>query len=280
MSVSKPGSADFYKQRWRLQSCGPRIKTPTGTLYPVVRDGCLLMLKLIAPDGDEQQSCNVLRHYEGQGAVRVFEHHLDAFVMERANPGTNLSDFRTQHGDVAATCAAAGLVKTLHQASAPSKAHDLPHLSTLRGAFAAIPPTAQPVLPSPVILFAETLFDRLIASTTRPLVLHGDLHHENMLFDECRGWLVIDPKGYVGDPVYDCAALFKNPLCDAGVAEKACILSRAQLFADHLEYPYERILQWAFVHCVLSVIWSLQDNTSTGPALPVALTLFQYIQGE
>lgn len=280
MGENEPSSVDFYKQKWRLVSTGPAIHTPTSALYPVVREGAALMLKIIRLEGDEQNSCTALQHYNGQGAVRVFERADDAFVMQFAVPGISLAAFREEHGDAEATHVAADVLKRLHGSSVPTPDGSLPPLSALRVAFDTIRAIDQQKLPLPLLAAAEALFDRLNASTRQQMVLHGDLHHENMLLDARSGWLAIDPKGFVGDAVYDCAALFKNPLFDESVAEKACILSRADILANQLAYPKDRILQWAFVHCVLSVIWSLKDNMPTGPAHAVALTLFQHLENE
>ena len=49
----------------------------------------------------------------------------------------------------------------------------------------------------------------LIPKEVRPL--HGDLHHENIMHGP-RGWLAIDPKGVLGDPAFDAANWFYNPL--------------------------------------------------------------------
>ena len=40
------------------------------------------------------------------------------------------------------------------------------------------------------------MYSRLCASQSRPRLLHGDLHHYNVLPDSERGWLAIDPKGW------------------------------------------------------------------------------------
>ena len=47
-----------------------------------------------------------------------------------------------------------------------------------------------------------------------PVVLHGDLHHFNILAAERQPWLAIDPKGVVGEPVYETGALLRNPWPD------------------------------------------------------------------
>jgi aminoglycoside/hydroxyurea antibiotic resistance kinase len=43
-------------------------------------------------------------------------------------------------------------------------------------------------------------------------VLHGDLHHGNVLDFGLRGWLAIDPKGLLGERGFDFANIFTNPI--------------------------------------------------------------------
>ena len=43
-----------------------------------------------------------------------------------------------------------------------------------------------------------------------PVLLHGDLHHDNILSAERAPWLAIDPKGLVGEPAYETGAWLRN----------------------------------------------------------------------
>ena len=43
------------------------------------------------------------------------------------------------------------------------------------------------------------------------MVLHGDLHHDNVL-RHGDGWVVIDPHGYVGDAAVEPATMLYNPI--------------------------------------------------------------------
>lgn len=53
----------------------------------------------------------------------------------------------------------------------------------------------------------------LIETTTEITFLHGDLHHENILFDpRTSQFRPIDPKGLVGDPNFECVAFLRNPI--------------------------------------------------------------------
>lgn len=54
---------------------------------------------------------------------------------------------------------------------------------------------------------------QLLATTTDPVFLHGDLHHSNILLDErINQFRPIDPKGLVGDAAFECVAFLRNPL--------------------------------------------------------------------
>src|SRR5690606_4449317 len=92
---------------------------------------------------------------------------------------------------------------------------------------------------------------------TQPL--HGDLHHENILLGD-RGWLAIDPKGLVGDPVFDVANLFLNPRGNGLSRNEARAAAMAETLAPALGRPVEQILEWAFAYSLLSAAWHRQDE--------------------
>src|SRR6266567_3540278 len=49
------------------------------------------------------------------------------------------------------------------------------------------------------------------ASSAEPVLVHGDLHHDNVLSSARAGWLAIDPKGVAAEPAYETAAMLRNP---------------------------------------------------------------------
>lgn len=76
----------------------------------------------------------------------------------------------------------------------------------------------------------------------------GDLHHDNILQnsdDEARysfsdgGWLVIDPKGVIGEQAYEVAAFIRNPIPELLTHDDAptIIHNRITRFAELLELP-------------------------------------------
>ena len=65
--------------------------------------------------------------------------------------------------------------------------------------------------PARLVEQAESLFRELLGSAEPSVLLHGDLHHFNILAGQRRPWLAIDPKGMAGEPAYEVGALLRNP---------------------------------------------------------------------
>jgi streptomycin 6-kinase len=129
-------------------------------------------------------------------------------------------------------------------------------------------------LPRDLVVTARGLFAELCASAGDPVVLHGDLHHGNMLRSE-RGWLAIDPHGVTGDPLYDTAALLYNPDPFTGDPGWISLVpARVAQLAEGLGAPPERIAAWGFVQGILSEIWTTEGSGTPGSrALEVARLL-------
>jgi streptomycin 6-kinase len=126
--------------------------------------------------------------------------------------------------------------------------------------------------PLPEVLFdrAEALYHRLDASTRERVLLHGDLHQGNILAAQRRPWLAIDPKGLVGDPLYEVWPILNNLWEEFyEVPDPAEVLKgRVTLLAGALDADPERVRGWGIAGCVLSAIWSAEDGgTEWGPAI-------------
>lgn len=46
------------------------------------------------------------------------------------------------------------------------------------------------------------------------MLLHGDFHHDNILLGNDGEYIIIDPKGVIGDPVFDIARFILNEFDD------------------------------------------------------------------
>jgi streptomycin 6-kinase len=123
--------------------------------------------------------------------------------------------------------------------------------------------------PLPAAPFArgEALFAELCDSAGPPVVLHGDLHHGNVLRARREPWLAIDPKGVVGEPAYEPGALLRNPLPHLPGLPGATALTRRRLdrLAADLALDRERIRSWAVAQAVLAAVWSIEDGEHDAP---------------
>ena len=109
----------------------------------------------------------------------------------------------------------------------------------------------------------------LLHSQVDPVVLHGDLHHDNILDAGDRGWLAIDPKGLIGERAFDYANLFRNP--DITVAlNPGQIEQRIGIVAAESGLQIRRVLQWVVAYAGLGAAWSLQSGDDPKPGLKIA----------
>lgn len=97
-----------------------------------------------------------------------------------------------------------------------------------------------------------------------PVLLHGDLHHGNILASRSKQWLTIDPKGVIGEPEYEVGAFLRNPMSLLTSKDNLenLIKRRIDRISEMTGYDKERITHWGFAQAVLSAIWSFEDHQS------------------
>ena len=110
---------------------------------------------------------------------------------------------------------------------------------------------------------AERLFHEITAQEPTRVLLHGDLHHENILYSETDGWKAIDPKGVTGVPCLECGRFIQNQLdiVDANEWTQA-LEAMVTAFSAAFERPQRTIAICAFIDCVLSRVWTLEEYLS------------------
>lgn len=116
------------------------------------------------------------------------------------------------------------------------------------------------VLASEHIRRAQTLFRELERTTTRRTLVHGDLHHYNIIQHKGK-WVAIDPKGMWCDPAVEPGAFLRNiaERLPAGDEMVALTKGRLDLFASELGEPWDRVWGWGYVVAVISALWASED---------------------
>lgn len=224
-------------------------------------DGTPAVLKLTPPAGELRFEAAALRHFGGSGAVRLLEADVEAgaLLLERASPGEQLSTVQARD-DEAATRIAAEVGRLLHRpAAGPLRTVE----DWARSAFGWLRDRyggGTGPLPAELLDRAEAEHAELVASAAPPVLLHGDLHHHNVLTSD-RGWLAIDPHGVLGEPAYEAGPLLRNPVGLGARPDLAAVLARrVPILAEAYGVDAERIRGWGRAHNAVSVIWSHQDG--------------------
>ena len=204
-----------------------------------------------------------LRLFDGDGAARLLDADLEAgaLLMERLRPGTTLVALAARDDDAATAspprpCSGCGVRRRRQRrrrrrdcaASIPWFESFARYRSALR--------TGPGVLPLPLFALAEDTLAELLATAGPPAVLHGDLHHGNLLRAERAPWLAIDPKGLAGDPPFDVCQFLLNPQ----EPPPGRLVARLRLLVAELGLDARRTKRWAFAHSMLNACWSAEDG--------------------
>ncbi|SDT79582.1 aminoglycoside phosphotransferase family protein [Actinoplanes derwentensis] len=299
-----PGIAAEMMREWELSPAGLLPLSMNWVSRVRRADGSTAVLKLGVPEaGHLADEATALEWFAGCGAIEVLARDdlRGALLLEEARPGTQVRSL-VPHRDEEATAALIQIMRRLHRPAPAREEHTgiepaglaptghepagtvpeggapgrvaLPELAGRSGAFERHLrrfPDGGPV-PRHLVVRAAGLFGELCASATGRVVLHGDLHHDNVLAAEREPWLAIDPHGVVGDPGYEVGALLYNP-DPAGTDDTVLDLAetRAEQLADGLGMPVERVLAWGFVKGVLSEVWTFEgDGVANTRALRLA----------
>lgn len=251
--------------RWGLEVGPPVANLTFNWVAPATRaDGESVMLKVGVPHTELESEIAALRAYDGHGISQLLDADIarGALLLERLEPGTTLIEVSLRDDDEA-TRIAADVMRALWQPV--SDEHGFVTTADWHRGFERLrmrfDGTTGP-LPEALVVRAERIYDELHASASPPMLLHGDLHHDNILRAERAPWLAIDPKGIVGEPAYETGALFRNPiphLFDWPDIERITT-RRAAILSAELGFERERLLGWAFYGMVLSAIWTIEDE--------------------
>lgn len=247
--------------RWSLVPAGDPFATHTSVLLPVLAGGEPAMLK-VATVPEEERGAEILAWWDGMGAARVLALEGEAMLLERATGTRSLVEMAAS-GDDEATCILCATAARLHERRPEPPASAVPLVTW----FAALEPAARSE--GGTLRHSLAAANALLATPRDLAVLHGDLHHGNVLDFGARGWLAIDPKGLYGERGYDFANIFCNP--DAAVATAPGRLARqADVVAAAAGLERARLLQWILAYAGLSAAWSLEDGDD--PALALAVS--------
>lgn len=257
--------------RWHLTIFPPFPNLSFHYAAPARRaNGLPVVIKASSPTGEFAEEVEALRLFQESGMVRLLEidEAREVVLLERLLPGTPLSSL-VPADDARATSILVSVMKHIWRPAPVSHSfptvldwsRDLDRLCVqYQGSYGPFSPR--------LVQEAQALFTDLSASCPQNLLLHGDLHHENILLAG-NTWRAIDPKGVVGDPGYEVGAMFYNPLgwqwLFTSANPRKLLARRVDQLAEELSMDRERIRGWGFAQSVLSAWWDAEEAPNARP---------------
>ncbi|HEX3407081.1 MAG TPA: aminoglycoside phosphotransferase family protein [Caulobacteraceae bacterium] len=265
MSDPAPTEADVFApwlKRWRLTPDGAAFSSLAGRLLPVRQAGAAAILK-VSQSEEEIRGGALMEWWGGDGAARVLAREGDALLLERATGARSLAEMARGGEDDAATrilCAAGDRLHAVRDAPPPAT------LVPPQTWFRQLWPTAE--VHGGFYAKSAAAARALLAEPREVGVVHGDLHHGNVLDFGPRGWLAIDPKGVLGERSYDYPHIIMNPDVETATA-LGRLARRVAVISQAAHVDPRRLLQWIVAYAGLSASWTLSDGDDPWRALAV-----------
>jgi streptomycin 6-kinase len=226
-------------------------------VVPVLRDGLPAVLKLTFPDIESEHEALALQRLAGAGAVRLLaaDPHRRALLLERLHT-TDLGSI-----PVLDACeVVAVLYGRIHVPAPPQLRPVTAYLDRWTPQLRSLPRGA----PVPRRLVEQTLslVADLFVDDGGGVMLHGDLHYQNVLASDREPWLVIDPKPMRGDPHYEPAPMLWNRWEEAVATGdlRSALRRRFHTLVDEAGLDEELARDWVVVRMVYNVVWELEDH--------------------
>lgn len=241
-------------QELALTRRGDAVRTPSSLTMPVDFRDQAAFLK-VTNEPEELLGATALEYWDGVGAVRVLARFENAVVLERL--GGTLRSLVTD--DASQTLVLCDVAARIHE-HPPGEVPRFPSMPTW---FASLFADSTPLLDR-----ARGIAETLVDQPGPVVLLHGDLHHENVLDGGGRGWLAIDPHAIVGPREFDYCNIFTNWTLDEATAN---FDSRLEIVTRVAGIERTRLLRWIAAWAALSGVWHLEDGDDDDAAFPHAI---------
>jgi streptomycin 6-kinase len=273
-----PALARDLLDEWDLTVDGALMNGFCSLVVPVLTaDGQRAVLKLHTDaDADESDFEHLaLQHWHGNGTVLLLraDPRRRAMLLERLHP-RDLSTI----GDLEACEVVAGLYGRIHVPALPQLRTITSYVERWTADLEALPRDA----PIPRRLREQCVSlarDLVVDPASVGVIIHGDLHHHNVLAADREPWLVIDPKPMSGDPHYEPAPMLWNRWDEivAGNAREN-LRRRFHTLVDVAGLDEDRARDWVVVRMVHNMSWAVIDGDPAEDYLTMCVTIIKAVQ--
>jgi len=239
-------------REWNLQVGAPFEGSNVSYVAPAMRGTEHVVLKVQWPDDESAHEADALKIWDGAGAVRLLDHDVErhALLIERCLPGADLAAAT----GVDALSVLTDLLPRLWKVVGPPFRSLTEEASgwaaTLDADWAA---AGRPCERRLVDATAEFL-DQLATSQGEQVLVHQDLHGENVLAAQREPWLVIDPKPLAGEREFALAPIIRS--VEFGHSQKD-VVYRLDRLSSELQLDRDRVRCWTIAQ---TVAWGFHSN--------------------
>jgi streptomycin 6-kinase len=237
-----------------------------------------VVLKISCDQQLIEDEYNALKHFKGQGSIKVLNIHHDwhALLLEQAIPGDILKEHYSEN--ISGTIKIyTDVVKALASQVRPSGCQYTP----VKKWCEAIDRIHDTRIEPSLLIKAKVLRDFLLSSIEKEYLCHGDLHLENIIHHENQ-WLSIDPKGVIGEIAFEAAAF--DLIDDSEWSEHQLIqdkiLHRTHLIASLLHINHDRLLAWMYLRVIISAQWFIEDQGNPDKMLKLASVFYPLLTSQ
>lgn len=265
-----PELVERCADRWSLTLGEPFEHSYVSLVMPAEgTDGEQVILKVQFPDRESAHEAEALRLWNGNGAVRLRDHdpNRHALLLERCIPGTHLTE--EDHED-----ALTAIIELLPRLWLPASGS----IGTLADEAAWWSDGLAETWERAGQPFERELLDatmqwlrELPASQGEQVIVHQDLHADNVLAAEREPWLVIDPKPLIGEREFALAPVIRS---DEMGGSRDDVMYRFERLVAELDLDRERIRRWTIAQ---TIAWGLDDDGIGANHLATARWLFEAI---
>lgn len=245
-----PSAVSETAERWSLELGRPFTGSHVSLVLPAQNQD--LVVKIQFPHRESQYEAAALRLWGGGGAILLVDHWPEkaALLLERCVPGTHLSRAGAAFGiDV--------MIDLLPRLWVPA-GERFGSLTAEVDRWVGNLPAEYEAAGKP---FERGLLDEAIdvllglaCSQGEHVLLHQDLHGDNVLEAQRRPWLAIDPKPLIGEREFGLSPIIRSD--ELGYSREA-VIHRLDRLTGELGLDRERARLWAFGH---AIAWGFEEG--------------------
>jgi streptomycin 6-kinase len=265
-----------YVQPWGLSEFTEMGYSTANTLYKCEsKEHGACMLKICFDTGEAKNQFNTLREYNGNRFCKVYNADIEngVLLLERIDYAKILRCIDNLDGRLNIFCE---LFRGLHIKPADKSLYPtyfdwvsrITEYMRSRDDYKDL---------CGKMIFAEEICRSLCEKYTGEMLLHGDLHHDNILIDKNGQYRIIDPKGVIGDRVFDIPRFILNEFDDTITDESHKKITHIiETLSIILEVDESDIRRLLYVETCMAHCWLVEDGET--PDMNVILLVENLLQ--